>query len=65
VAFQSSEDIKAKAKSGNRYEEIRKKVDPLLDDPTKYWPAIIRLGLKGHYQVVSQLLGSRITQSIS
>ena len=64
VAFQSSEDIKAKAQAGNRYEEIRKKVDPLLDDPAKYWPAIIKLGLKGHYQAVSELLGSRITQSI-
>ncbi len=64
VAFQSAEDIKAKARAGNRYEEIRKQVDPLLDDPTKYWSTIMTLGLKGHYQVVSEFLGPRIRQSL-
>ncbi len=64
VAFQFSEDIKAKAIAGNRYEEIRKQVDPLLDDPTKYWSTIIPLGLKDHYPVVSELLGPRIRQSL-
>jgi hypothetical protein len=64
VAFQFSEDIKAKAIAGNRYEEIRKQVDPLLDTPTKYWSTIITLGLKDHYPVVSELLGPRIRQSL-
>ena len=62
VAFQFSEDIQAKA--SNRYEEVRKQVDPLLDNPTQYWSTIIALGLKDHYPVVSELLGPRIRQSI-
>ncbi len=64
VAFQLSEDLKAKPKAANRYEEIRKQVDPLLDNPTSYWSKIISLGLKDHYPVVSDLLGPRIKQSI-
>jgi hypothetical protein len=64
VAFQSSEDIKRKARAANRYEEIRREVDPLLDKPAEYWSTIIKRGLKGHYQVVSELLGPRIKQSI-
>lgn len=64
VAFQFSEDIKAKTVARNRYEEVRKIVDPLLDDSNKYWSTIIAQGLKDHYPVVSDLLGARIRQSI-
>jgi len=64
VAFQSAEDIRQKPKAGNRYEEVRKRVDPLIDDAQAYWSTIIKLGLKGHYQVVSGLLGPRIQQSL-
>lgn len=64
VAFQSAEDIKAKGKPGNRYEEVRQKVDPLLDNPGKYWSTIIDEGLMDHYPVVSDLLGPRIKQSL-
>ncbi|AGA28829.1 hypothetical protein [Singulisphaera acidiphila] len=64
VAFQSAEDILAKARPGNRYEEVRRKVDPLLDNPTKYWSTIIDEGLKDHYPVVADLLGPRIKQSL-
>ncbi len=46
VAFQTTEEIQAKPKAGNRYEEIRRVVDPLLDKPDKYWPALIKEGLK-------------------
>jgi hypothetical protein len=64
IAFQFSEDIKAKRAPGNRYEEVRRKVDPLLDDPGSYWSTIIAEGLFDHYPVVSALLGPRISQSI-
>lgn len=64
VAFQFSEDIKRKTVPGSRYEEVRKLVDPLLDEPWKYWPAITAQGLRGHYAVVSTLLASRISQSV-
>jgi hypothetical protein len=64
VAFQSTEDILAKAKSGNRYEEVRRIVDPLLDNSDRYWPALIKEGLKDHYPVVSEFLCPRIRQSI-
>jgi hypothetical protein len=64
VAFQFSEDIAAKRAPANRYEEIRKQVDPFLDDTTTYWSKIIALGLKDHYPVVSELLGPRIKQSL-
>src|SRR5205814_2151929 len=57
VAFQLFEDIKAKATPGNRYEEVRLKVDPLLDDTDAYWTAILNAGLYEHYHVVSELLG--------
>jgi hypothetical protein len=62
AAFQSVEEIKQKAKPGSRYEEIRKEVDPLLDDETKYW-AKIKPNMKGHYAVAADLLGPRIAQS--
>jgi hypothetical protein len=65
VAFQSAEDIQRKAKPGNRYEAIRKKVDPLLDDPQKYWRTLMAEGLKDHYPVVSELLAPRIRQSLT
>src|SRR5207244_1700876 len=64
VAFQHSEDIMRKATASNRDDEVRKQVDPLLDNPTEYWSTIIRLGLLDHYPVVSELLGPRIKQSI-
>lgn len=64
VAFQSTDEILAKAKAGNRYEEVRRIVDPLLDNPDKYWTTLVKEGLKGHYRVVSELLGPRIKQSI-
>jgi hypothetical protein len=64
VAFRFSDDIKAKPAPGNRYEEVRRLVDPLLDNPATYWPTIIKAGLKSHYEVVSDLLGPRIRQSI-
>jgi hypothetical protein len=64
VAFQSADDLRQKAKPANRYEQIRWQVDPLLDDPKKYWPTLVKLGLKGHYQVVSDLLSPRIQQSL-
>ena len=55
---------KAKARPGNRYEEVRLKVDPLMENPARYWSTIIAEGLKDHYPVVSDLLGPRISQSI-
>jgi hypothetical protein len=64
VAFQFSEDIKAKPTTGNPYEAVRKQVDPLLDNPARYWSTIIGLGLKDHYPVASEMLGPRIRQSI-
>ena len=64
VAFQLHEDIKNKRVASNRYEEVRKEVDPLLDNPSKYWSTIIARGLKDHYPVVSEFLGPRIGQSI-
>ena len=64
VAFQFTEDIMAKSVPGNRYEEVRRKVDPLLDSPDDYWRTLKAEGLMGHYPVVSELLGPRIRQSI-
>jgi hypothetical protein len=64
VAFQASEDIKFRNRPGNRYEEIRLKVDPLLDNTSKYWSTILDAGLFGHYRVVSDLLGPRLSQSL-
>lgn len=64
VAFQTSQDIKRKGRPGNRYEEVRLKVDPLLDNTSAYWSALLREGLFGHYRVVSELLGPRIRQSL-
>ena len=64
VAFQFSEDIMAKPAPPGSYEDVRKTVDPLLDDTSRYWSTIIAKGLKGHYQVVSELLGPRIRQSL-
>jgi hypothetical protein len=64
VAFQTSQDLKARGRPGNRYEEVRLKVDPLLDNTAAYWSAILKEGLYGHYRVVSDLLGPRISQSL-
>jgi hypothetical protein len=64
VAFQRFEDIKARGRPANRYEEVRLKVDPLLDSTAAYWSAILKDGLYGHYRVVSDLLGPRISQSL-
>lgn len=64
VAFQLSEDIKAKPRPTNRYEEVRSIVDPLLDRTGAYWTALLKEGLFDHYRVVSDLLGPRIRQSL-
>lgn len=64
VAFQSTDDILAKAKAVDRYEEVRRKVDPLLDKSDAYWSALVKEGLKEHYPVVSELLCPRIKQSL-
>ncbi|SIN72483.1 hypothetical protein SAMN05444166_0450 [Singulisphaera sp. GP187] len=64
VAFQSTDDILARAKAGNRYEEVRRIVDPLLDNSDKYWSTLIEKGLMEHYSVVSELLCPRIKQSL-
>lgn len=64
VAFQRSEDIRARPRPANRYEEVRRKVDPLLDDTAAYWSALLKEGLYDHYRVVSDLLGPRIAQSL-
>jgi hypothetical protein len=64
IAFQHSEDLKRKPRPANRYEEVRKIVDPLLDNTDQYWSKLIAEGLKDHYPVVSELLGPRIRQSI-
>lgn len=64
VAFQSPEEIRAKSRPGNRYEEVRAKVDPLVENTGQYWSTLMSQGLKGHYEVVSELLGPRIRQSL-
>jgi hypothetical protein len=63
LAFRLSEDIKAKARPGNRYEEVRLKVDPLLGNTDAYWSAILKVGLFNHDRVVSDLLGPRISRA--
>lgn len=64
VAFQLSQDLKRKGRAGNRYEEVRLIVDPLLDDTNTYWTTILKEGLWNHYRVVSDLLCPRISQSL-
>lgn len=64
VAFQSTAEILGKKTSANRYEEVRRLVDPLLDNEPAYWSTIMANGLKGHYEVVSELLGPRVRQSV-
>src|SRR5262249_15623410 len=59
VAFQSVAAIAAKAKPGNRYEEIRKKVDLWLDNTAAYWQILDPVAYD-HYQVVTALFGQRI-----
>jgi len=59
-----AEDIGAKAKPGKSLRGGPRKVDPLLDNPAKYWSTIIDEGLKDHYPVVSELLGPCIKQSL-
>ncbi|HSA47985.1 MAG TPA: hypothetical protein P5552_16030 [Candidatus Competibacteraceae bacterium] len=63
IAFQSTEEIQKKF-AMDAYELMRKQVDPLLDDPkpSKYWQKIYPY-LKGHFEVVRDLLGPRIQQS--
>jgi hypothetical protein len=63
IAFQSNEEIQIKFAT-DAYELMRKEVDPLLDDPrsSKYWQKIYP-HLKGHFEVVRDLLAPRIQQS--
>ena len=63
IAFQSNEEFQIKFAT-DAYELIRKEVDPLLDDPKsgKYWQKIYPY-LKGHFEVVRDLLAPRIQQS--
>ena len=62
VAFQTPEEIQKKARAANPYEIARAKLDPLLDDPKKYWPALLPQ-VKHHYQVASELLCPRLKQT--
>lgn len=65
IAFQSIPDILDWSPAGpNVYNDVRKKTDPYLDDPShaRYWGQI-RGKLTGHFQVVRDLLGPRIRQS--
>ena len=63
IAFQSNEEFQIKFAT-DAYELMRKEVDPLLDDPksSKYWQKIYPY-LKGHFEVVRDLLAPRIQQS--
>lgn len=63
IAFQSTEEFQVKFAT-DAYELIRKEVDPLLDDPKsgRYWQKIYPY-LKGHFEVVRDLLTPRIQQS--
>ena len=59
IAFQTAEEIQKKS-AGDAYEMIRKDVDPLLDKRSgEYWVKI-RPKLKGHFEVVIDLLAPRI-----
>jgi hypothetical protein len=59
VAFQSVDALKAKSKPSNRYEEIRKQVDPWLDNTSKYWDILFNAAYD-HYKVASALFSPRI-----
>lgn len=63
IAFQSNEEFQIKFAT-DVYELMRKEVDPLLDDQksSKYWQKIYPY-LKGHFEVVRDLLAPRIQQS--
>ena len=63
IAFQPNEEFQIKFAT-DAYEMMRKEVDPLLDDPKpgKYWQKIYPY-LKGHFEVVRDLLAPRIQQS--
>jgi hypothetical protein len=65
VAFQSIEEILDWGPAGpNLYNDIRKATDPFLDDgnQSRYWNKILPK-LTGHFQMVRDLFGPRISQS--
>lgn len=63
IAFQSYQDFQTKFIT-DAYEWMRKETDPLLDDPRseKYWQKTFPY-LKGHFEVVRDLVCPRIQQS--
>ena len=63
IAFQSYQDFQTKFIT-DAYEWMRKETDPLLDDPRpgKYWLKTLPY-LKGHFEVVRDLVCPRIEQS--
>jgi hypothetical protein len=65
VAFESLEDVQDRSAAGpNRYVDVRKATDPLLDDTYQgRWWGKIYGSLTGHFQCVRDLLGPRIMQS--
>jgi hypothetical protein len=69
VAFQSPDRIQEQLKPATRYEQIRKKLDPLLNNGRKYWQTFDEdkdgPELKDHFDVPADLLTPRIKDAMS
>jgi hypothetical protein len=69
VAFQPPDRIQEQLKPATKYEQVRKRLDPLLDDARKYWKTFDddKDGpeLKDHFDVPADLLTPRIKAAMS